>query len=169
MRLLLMRHANTESPKDGHDFERLLTEHGKLEAKAAAKFLSEHQIDKVLISYAKRTMQTSRIIEEKVTTAESEIVTELYEGDIDMVINLLCNQEDRNKHILVIGHNPLIYDVALTLASPDSDKYEFLKVSMMPTGRVIVLDFPTMHNWHELHASKGHILEIFTPNNTSNG
>jgi phosphohistidine phosphatase len=163
MRLLLMRHANTESPKDGYDFERLLTKHGKLEAAEAAKFLNRHQIDKILVSYAKRTMQTSKIIEELVTPAESEIVTELYEGDIDMVINLLCEQEDRNKHILVIGHNPLIYDIALTLANHDSDQYEFLRSSMMPTGRIIILDFPKIHNWHELNASKGNILEIFTP------
>jgi len=146
MRLLLMRHANTEKPKDGHDFERLLTKHGTLEATEAAKFLHEHQIDKMLISYAKRTMQTSKIIQEQVQSAESEIVTELYQGDIDSIINLLCEQEDRNKHILIIGHNPLIYDVALSLANPDSAKHEFLTNSMMPTGRIIILEFPEMHN-----------------------
>jgi phosphohistidine phosphatase len=163
MRLLLMRHANTEIPKDGHDLERLLTERGKLEAAEAAEFLYKHQIKKILVSYAKRTMQTSRIIEEVITSAELEIVTELYQGDIDTILNLLCEQESSNKHILVIGHNPLIYDVALVLANANSDEYEFLRSTMMPTGRIIVLDFPKIHNWHELSKNKGNILEIFTP------
>ena len=163
MRLLLMRHAETEKTKDNNDFERLLTEHGKLEAAAAARFLHEYQIDKMLVSYAKRAMQTSNIIQEQVTPADLEIVTELYNSDQDMIINLLSFQEDHNKHILVVGHNPLIYDVALTLAERNSAKYELLIDTAMPTGRVIVIDFPTIDSWQGIHNAKGTITEVFTP------
>lgn len=163
MRLLLMRHAETEKSKGKNDFERLLTEHGKLEAAAAARFLHEYQIDKMLVSYAKRTMQTSNIIQEQVTPADLEIVTELYNSDQDMIINLLSSQEDHNKHILVVGHNPLIYDVALTLAERNSAKYELLIDTVMPTGRVIVIDFPTIDSWKDIHNAKGAITEVFTP------
>lgn len=92
MRLLLMRHANTEKPKSNNDFERLLTARGKLEAAASAKFLYEYQIDKMLVSYAKRTIQTSSIIQEQVTSANLEIVTELYNSNQDMIINGSVNK-----------------------------------------------------------------------------
>lgn len=163
MRLLLMRHANAEISDDKQDFERLLTERGKIEAKSAANFLHQYKIDKMLVSYVKRTIQTSGIIQEKITPAELEIVTELYQGNINTITNLLNNQEDHNKHILVIGHNPLIFEVALSFTNPNSSKYEFLLSSMMPTARIIVLDFPEMCSWHELLNNKGNIIEIFTP------
>lgn len=168
MRLLLMRHANTEKPKSNNDFELLLTARGKLEAAASAKFLHEYQIDKMLVSYAKRTIQTSSIIQEQVTSANLEIVTELYNSNQDMIINLLSSQEDHNKHILVIGHNPLIYDVALTLAERNSAKYELLIDTAMPTGRVIVIDFPKIDSWKDIHNAKGNIIEVFTPDITHN-
>lgn len=164
MRLLLMRHANTENPNSKDDFERLLTQQGKEEAAKAANFLHEHQIDKIIVSYAKRTMQTSSIIQEKVEAAETEIVTELYKGDLELIIELLASQEDRNKHILVIGHNPLIYNVVLELAQSNSKEYEFLIETTMPTARIVVIDFSEIDNWQQIKQTKGTIIETFTPN-----
>ena len=164
MRLFLMRHANTENPAGKNDFERLLTEQGKEEASQAATFLHEHQIDKFIVSYAKRTMQTAKIIEEQVEVAESEIVTELYENDQDAAINMLAGQEDRNKHILVIGHNPMIYNLALEFANNNSKEYELLIETSMPTAKIIVIDFPSINSWESLHNTKGDIIEIFTAN-----
>ena len=112
MRLMLMRHAKTENGQDKEDFQRMLTDIGKEQAGQAADFLHEHQIDKMLVSYVKRTMQTSAIIAEKAPAEESEMVSELYESDEEAIINLIASQEDRNKHLLVIGHNPLIGPVA---------------------------------------------------------
>jgi len=163
MRLFLMRHANTETAKDGQDSERLLTATGKLEAIAAEKFLAKHKIDKMLVSYAKRTMQTHSIVQEQLEKVDLEIVTELYNGNLATIMNLLCSQQDSHKNILVIGHNPLIYYVALELAKSDPEEYDFLASSIMPTGRVIVLDFPKTNNWQDLYTSKGNIVEIFTP------
>ena len=164
MRLLLMRHANTENPNSKDDFERLLTQQGKEEAAKAANFLYEHQIDKIIVSYAKRTMQTSSIIQEKVEAAETEIVTELYKGDLELIIELLASQEDQNKHILVIGHNPLIYNVVLELAQSNSKEYEFLIETIMPTARIVVIDFSEIDNWQQIKQTKGTIIETFTPN-----
>lgn len=133
MRLMLMRHAETEKGYEKEDFQRLLTDVGKKEAAQAANFLHNYRIDKILVSYVKRTMQTSSIIAEKVEAGESEIVSELYEGDEDNIINLIASQEQRNKHLLLIGHNPLIYNVAMSLANSNSDKYNMLISTSMPT------------------------------------
>jgi len=160
---MLMRHAETEKGYEKEDFKRLLTDHGKKEAEQAANFLHNYRIDKILVSYAKRAMQTSAIISEKVAAEESEIVSELYDGDEDNIINLITSQEDRHKHLLLIGHNPLIYNVAMSLANSDSDKYNRLISTSMPTARIIVIDFPNIDNWKKLLTQKGAIIEIFTP------
>lgn len=164
MRLMLMRHAETEKGYEKEDFKRLLTDIGKKEAAQAASFLSNYRVDKVLVSYVKRTMQTSSIIAEKVEARESEIVSELYNGDEDNIINLIASQEERNKHLLLIGHNPLIYNVAMSLANSNSDKYNILISTSMPTARIIVIDFPNIDNWKKVLTQKGNIIEIFTPN-----
>lgn len=102
MRLILMRHAKTENGQGKEDFQRVLTDVGKEQTGQAADFLHEHQIDKILVSYTKRTMQTSAIIAEKAPAEESEVVSELYEVNEKAIINLIASQEDRNKHLLVI-------------------------------------------------------------------
>ncbi|CAN0578043.1 unnamed protein product [Ectocarpus sp. 12 AP-2014] len=163
MRLMLMRHAETEKGYEKEDFKRLLTDLGKKEAAQAANFLHNYRIDKMLVSYVKRTMQTSNIISEKVAAEESEIVSELYDGDENNIINLIASQEDRHKHLLLIGHNPLIYNVAMSLANSNSDKYNMLISTSMPTARIIIIDFPNMDNWKGILTQKGDIIEIFTP------
>ncbi|GAB4162328.1 MAG: histidine phosphatase family protein [Rickettsiaceae bacterium] len=163
MRLLLMRHANTEVAENKKDFERVLTEQGKQEAIQAAKFLHQYQIDKIIVSYVKRTMQTASIIQEQVPAAELQMVTELYEGSQEDIINLLTNQDDRSKHILVIGHNPLIYTTILELVETDTKEYDVLVQSSMPTARIVIIDFPEISDWHEITSKKGKITKIFTP------
>ena len=163
MRLMLMRHANTEEGHEKKDFQRVLTEKGKEEANQAADFLHEYQIDKMLVSFVKRTMQTSAIITEKATAAETEMVTELYEGDEHAILDLIASQENRNKHLLVIGHNPLIYNVAMSLAKNSSSEYNNLINTAMPTARIIIIDFPDVNNWNEIHQQKGDIIKVFTP------
>jgi phosphohistidine phosphatase len=158
-----MRHANTEDGQGKEDFQRILTDLGKEEAAQAADFLHEHQIDKTLVSYVKRTMQTSKIIEEKAPAEETEMVTELYEGGEDAIIDLIAAQEDRNKHLLVIGHNPLIYNVAMSLSKNDSPEYSKLIATSMPTARIIIIDFHDIDSWDEIHKQKGDIFEVFTP------
>lgn len=163
MRLFLMRHASTEAAGNKEDFQRELTETGKSEALEAATFLQNYQIDKILVSYVKRTMQTSNIILEQREVAEIEMVTELYGESEEAAINLLLSQEIRNKNILVIGHNPVIYRLALALANPESESYEQLVQTSMPPARIIVIDFQGINAWDQIEDTQGEIVEIFTP------
>ena len=163
MRLMLMRHARAESGHEKEDFQRNLTDFGREQANQAADFLCNYQIDKALVSYVKRTMQTASIISEKAPSKESEMITELYEGDEDSIINLISSQEDHNKYLLVIGHNPLIYNVAMSLSNNNSYEYSELISTIMPTARIIVIDFHEIYSWKGITSQKGNILKIFTP------
>ena len=121
----------------------------------------------MIVSYVKRTLQTANIIEEQIPISENQVVKELYNGTRENIIELLSNQEDTNKHILVIGHNPLIYTLALEISGSDLEEFEFLSNSSMPPARIIVIDFPSINSWKELKNHKGKIAEIFTPSTSS--
>ena len=158
-----MRHANTESDTSKIDINRILTDLGKREAQQAADFLKDYQIDKTIVSHAKRTMQTGKIIINQLGIDEADIASELYEGDEDAIMDVLSSQESYNKHILVIGHNPLIYNIILSLADKNSAHYNLLLESAMPAARIVIIDFDNMVNWHDLRKKEGKITSIFTP------
>lgn len=162
-RLYLMRHSKTEDPETKEDFIRNLTAEGHDHARQAAKFIENYQVDKMLVSFVKRATQTSSFIEQVLDDPNIEIVEELYKSDEDTVINLLANQEDLYKHILVIGHNPTIYKVAMSLADPDSAEYEMLLDTGMPPARIIVLDFAGIPSWERIRKEKAKIIDVFTP------
>lgn len=164
MRLFLMRHGHAHPPNPlEEDFNRALTQQGKVEVQKAAEFLSDYQIDKIITSYAKRTIQTSSIIERKISVDNVEIVEELYKSSEDDIVNLAKSQSKENSHILIIGHNPSIFGAACSLIDENSLKYDVLVSSMMPTARIIVIDFTKLDNWKSLFHNTGKIENIFTP------
>lgn len=162
-RLYLMRHGQAESLGASHDFERNLTDIGKQQASRSGEFLHDYQVDKIIISYVKRTMQTASIVKQSVNAKEEEIVEYLYKAEEGSVIKMLSEQDDKNQHILVIGHNPTIYNLALELADNDSDRYDDLISSSMQTGQVVVLDFPRLKSWQELNSNDAELVDIFKP------
>lgn len=162
-RLYLMRHSTTEDPGNKEDLVRNLTAEGNKNAKQAAEFIKNYQVDKMIVSYVKRAMQTSSFIEGVLNNPVIEIVEELYKSDEDAVINMLSQQEDNHKHLLVIGHNPIIYNVALSLADSHTLKYETLLDTGMPPARIIALDFPDISSWGSMRKGQAKIIDIFTP------
>ena len=164
LRLYLMRHAEAEIDRTKKDFDRHLTNYGIIQSGKAGFFLNNFIVDKAVVSYAKRTMQTYNLIQQEITEPEVEVLMELYKGNEEGIIDMLCMQDDRNKHLLVIGHNPTIHSVAEILADPSSPKYEYLVESSMPPAQIVVLDFHEIHSWEHLREEKAKIFDIFTNN-----
>lgn len=167
MKLFFMRHATAEIVASKPDAERVLTDRGKQEAAQAGEFLRGYRINKILVSYVKRTIETANIILENNTIGKIEEVTELYEGKEEDVLNLIADQGEEDKNILIIGHNPLIYSTALSLISPNGREYETLLTSQMMPAKIIIVEFPSLNNWSDiadlLGNTLGNIVQIFTP------
>lgn len=162
MKLFLMRHADTELTNIYSDFDRVLTELGRNEAAQAANFLRQYQIDKIIVSYVKRTLQTVNIIQHKCLVSEVEIITELYNGNEEDIFKIIRRQKDQDKHILIIGHNPLIYTLSLDL-SLENLQYDQLVQSTMPTAKIVVIDFQDISSWRDIKKASGTIIQTFTP------
>ncbi len=157
-----MRHAEAKNDT-GNDFNRILSTLGNKQAKQAALFLKNHQIDKVLVSYVKRNMQTLSFIALQIPRVETEMVTELYEGTEEQIIELISCQEDLHKHILVIGHNPKLYHLILSMIEKDDAYYDEILHDSLSPAQIVIVDFPTLRDWQDIRKHKGKIVDIFVP------
>jgi phosphohistidine phosphatase len=127
--LVLLRHAKTETPGDGPDFERKLTKRGAADADAAGSWLADHGLwpDLVICSPAIRTRQTWHGVAVALAQAgpdgsapEVHYEQRLYDGGRTEVIDLLRAVPEGVATVVVIGHNPTMSDVS-ALLRPDGD------------------------------------------------
>jgi phosphohistidine phosphatase len=118
--LLLLRHAEAEPAAPGtRDFDRILTERGRLEALEAGEAIAtvHLKIDEVLVSPAQRTRQTLAIVVGKLGfNVPTELVPTLYLASPDAMHQALQGCRSTSNTVLVVGHNPGISELAQQLS-----------------------------------------------------
>ncbi len=120
-KLFLLRHAQALPTEVGAtDKERRLSPKGAGDAQAlGSAMLHRHYIpDIIYCSAATRTRQTMENLLEGMGGPEIEthLLDTLYDAGRAEVLNLVQETDNRNGNILVIGHNPTIYELSVTLA-----------------------------------------------------
>lgn len=113
--LLLLRHANAENLATGaSDFERGLSESGRIQAQELGAHLKQQlAIDFVLSSAAKRARETTQLV-----LAAAELSPDvryeqsIYEASPQQLLALLGETENTIGTLLLVGHNPVIEDLA---------------------------------------------------------
>ena len=137
--LLLMRHAKSawDDPELA-DHARPLNARGRRAAAAMAAAMRDLGLapDVVLVSSARRTLQT---LEALAPLADSPIVTpmdELYLAPWDGLLRLLHGVPDTARSVLLLGHNPGLHELAVALAGPAS-------ATRGADGRRLAEGFPT--------------------------
>lgn len=142
-RAVLVRHAKSAYPAGVPDHDRPLAGKGARNAQAAGDwFVAEGpRPDLVLCSDAVRARHTWEIISAVLDPAPPvEFVPNLYEGDIDDLLELLRGCADSVRTVAVVGHEPTLSATTLLLAGPGSDLSAVTRVSTkFPTGGVAVL------------------------------
>lgn len=120
-RLTLMRHANAQW-KDPQisDFDRPLNRRGISEAEAMSRRLMElNLIPTVLLtSSARRAQQTADIVARELGVAARNVRREesLYLAPAVDILRLVHTTGPRIPHLMIVGHNPGITEVASLLA-----------------------------------------------------
>ena len=114
-KLLLLRHGKSswDNP-DLADHERPLTNRGKESASIIGKFLKKENLipDLIISSTAKRANKTADIISKKSGYDKKIFQSEaLYNGSSEDYTNIIHEIADKNKTILLVGHNPAIEEV----------------------------------------------------------
>lgn len=124
--LILMRHAEAANPGIGQsDFDRPLTDRGVNGALAQAQQLLDHKIlpDKVLCSAALRTKTTWEVMRGRLADSlcldfENCMERDLYNASLATIVGFVRNTSDSVDNLMIVGHNPTIFETALSLAEP---------------------------------------------------
>jgi phosphohistidine phosphatase len=120
-RLTLMRHANAQW-KDPQisDFDRPLNRRGTSEAEAMSRRLIELKLipTMVLTSSARRAQQTADIVARELGVPPRKTRTDeaLYLAPAEDILRVIQTTGPRIPHLMIIGHNPGITELANLLA-----------------------------------------------------
>jgi phosphohistidine phosphatase len=133
--LFLLRHAKSSwSDPGAGDFHRPLSKRGISNAYSLSKFISNHQIifDLILSSPSERTQGTLDLVIADKTNIKTEFHESIYHAEVSTLIRLLRAQDNSDKNILVLGHNPGLQLLTEHLTQTDIEKFptcSFVKLS----------------------------------------
>ncbi len=154
--IILIRHAMAENNPHINDHQRQLTLQGTKDAIKIAKYLAQnnYQPDYALISDATRTKQTWQYLAQNLIRQNEincQFMAELYNatmGDMIKIINLV---PDQFANLIIIGHNPVIAQLALFFTANISDNNNsFLR--NYPAAGLTILHFSTI-SWKEIDSN----------------
>lgn len=117
--LLLIRHAKAVGDA-ASDAERPLSPRGVRDAQAAGQWLADHDVvpDLVLVSPARRARQTWKAISSRLYASPAVSVdSRIYDNTVESLLDVLSEAGDDQQCVAVVGHNPSMHALAVTLAA----------------------------------------------------
>jgi phosphohistidine phosphatase len=122
MRLTLLRHGLAEPSSAEGDYSRQLLPRGREQACQAGLALKDLALppDQVLSSPAARALQTARCVMDQLalTPERLQLESRLYLATSDTLLELLDQYGAAKAHLLIVGHNPGLSELALQLGNP---------------------------------------------------
>lgn len=110
--LVIFRHAKAEKNELVQDFDRGLTERGKLDAMEMSKRLAKKGFkpDLIIASPAKRTHKTARIIAEhfKYDEKNIDLNSQIYLSIVSDLLYIIRELDDSFNKVIIVGHNPTV-------------------------------------------------------------
>lgn len=158
--LIVLRHAKSSWDTPETDIRRPLSERGRRDAAAAGEILAGYELDVVLASTATRVQQTWAGAEtggaQCADVRTSEIIYHAWPGELLAELHEL----DETVHAaLLIGHQPTLGDLIVTLAKPSPlvDRVD----AKFPTAGLAVLTYRGA--WKTLAAGKATLKRFEIP------
>jgi phosphohistidine phosphatase len=165
--LLLLRHAKSSwDDASTPDRDRPLNARGRRSAVAMRQAMRDLGLtpDVVLVSTARRTMQTMEALEPWDDTPLVEPMDSLYLATPAQLISALHGVAETVRSVLLIGHNPGMHDLALSLAGPRAARggeNERALAHGFPTGALA--EFMVPGSWCDLGAGGARLVRFLTP------
>ena len=165
-RLVLLRHAKSDYPLGVSDHERPLASRGNREAPAAGAWLRENDVvpDFIVTSDALRTRSTCAwVISELGEKAPTPYLDSRVYGASSTKLCAIINETPETvTTLLVIGHQPVLQELAMRLASVDSDEEAVYELAMdYPTLGMTVLE--TTKDWAEIDGRDMRVTNFVVP------
>ena len=170
--LLLLRHAKSSwDDPTLSDHARPLNARGRDAAAAMRRAMRELGLvpDVVLVSTARRTMQTLEALEPWDETPIIEPTDALYLATAAQILGLLRQVAETVRSVLLIAHNPGLHDLAIMLAGkphgPNRSSAIQRLTSAYPTGALAEFSLPGP--WSQLGVGGGVLVRFMTPRDLS--
>ena len=164
--LMLLRHAKSSwDDASMPDRDRPLNTRGRRSAAIMRQAMRDLGLapDVVLVSTAKRTLETLEALEPWDDTPLVEPMDSLYLANPMQLMAALHGIAETVRSVLLIGHNPGIHDLALTLSTPDTSAGLAAKALAegFPTGALA--EFVVAGSWWDLRDGGGRLVRFLTP------
>lgn len=160
-RLLLLRHAKTEPAAPGlPDRDRALIDRGHRDAGLIGEAIArDNPPEAVICSPAIRTRQTMDEVLARLRDQPEQILAEpLYGGSEAVYLDTIATHGGTARRLLVIGHNPAIHLLAVTLAKSPGEKLR----AKFPTAALAVIAFD-IDDWTAIRPGAGKLEAYLRP------
>lgn len=161
-RLYLLRHAKSswDDPSMA-DEDRPLAPRGRRAAEVIALHLRQNGIapELVMCSPSRRTRQTLELIAAALGDADAQLEPQVYGASATALLDVLHEVRDHVESVMLIGHNPGIQDLALTLARASSEVARVRK--KFPTAALATLELDA--SWRELGPESAELVAYVKP------
>jgi len=165
--LLLLRHAKSSwDNSDLDDFDRPLNSRGLKAAPMVGKWIADQGLspDLILCSGARRTRETLGLILPFMRgDQEIRVENEIYSADgaVDL-LDRLHSFGKGTPTIMIIGHNPAMQDLVLTLSGTgDTDDLQQVSTKF-PTASLAEIEFKAT-DWSAVSAGSGVLKNLVLP------
>lgn len=150
--LILLRHG--EAGFSGSvDFQRQLTTKGKenLNRLGQTQPVAGMKVDFLYCSSAARASETAEIMKKYLAVGVEEYTREIYEGNLESILNLLENIPSEAQSCILVGHNPTI---SVLIAHLTRGNYVGLQPGMMAILELDITD------WNMIGLGTGTLKEV---------
>jgi phosphohistidine phosphatase len=163
--LLLLRHAKSSWDDAAvPDRDRPLNARGRRCAAVMRQAMHDLGLvpDVVLVSTSRRTLETLEALEPWDATPLIAPLDSLYLADPMQLLAALHGVAETVRSVLLIGHNPGLHDLALSLSGPRSGSVaERALAEGFPTGALA--EFVVAGSWWDLREGGAKLVRFLTP------
>ena len=167
LRLLILRHAKSDWDNAKlDDFDRPLSKRGRKDAPRMGRYIAEHAspLDHVLCSSAVRTCETWALMATALSKPpEPQMLRAMYLAGPDALLEIVRAAPPTCSTLLIIGHNPGLHELALSLCSSrSSTQPRKVLAKKFPTAALAVLQF-RVKSWGAVKPGTGLLTAFVTP------
>jgi len=166
--LLLLRHAKSSWDEATlSDHARPLNARGRQAAAVMAEQMRELGLvpDIVLVSSARRTLQTLEALQPLEGSPIVEVMDDLYLAPWQRLMETLRSMPETARSVMLIGHNPGLHELGLALMGPTGaamgGHHSRRLAESYPTGALA--EFTVAGAWRQLQDGGGRLVRFLAP------
>lgn len=166
-RLYLLRHAQAmPAQPGGTDIERPLTPQGTADAAALGREMGRRGFspDTIFCSEARRTRETLEGLAQSFGASLPQPVfsRKIYETGCEGLLEMIQNAQDTAKALLLVGHNPAIYELAAILGRHAPGSAGGRLAQGYAPGTLTAFDIPA-ERWADIDPDEARLVTLMSP------